>query len=114
MRHFIFCTIVCFMLSSCCILTNNATKKLYFNQSKEEVEQILGKPDAKAVFYSKEYYVYYIHSDIYDLFLNRSKFPYIGIYPFLRTGKEFWVVFENNNLIYFGKADILGNKIKMN
>ena len=94
-----------FLLSGCFPLTNISTNKLYHKQSKDEVLKIMGKPSEKRVYYTKEYYVYYLHRDIYDLFLNKNKFPYVGFYPLLRTGKEFWVIFDNNELVSFGNKD---------
>lgn len=91
-------------LTACFPTTNYTTKKLYYKQPKEEVLKIMGKPFSKKAFYTKEYYVYYIHNDIFDLIITTSKFPYFGFYPFMRTGKEFWIIFENEEIISFGNS----------
>lgn len=98
-------------LTGCFPLTNISINKLYYKQPKNEVLKIMGNPSEKKIYYTKEYYVYYIHRDIFDLFINTSKFPYFGIYPLLRTGKEFWIIFDNNELVSFGNKDNYRNDL---
>ena len=72
--------------------------KLKYGLNKEEVvNNVFGsKPfEKKIVDSSKEIYVYYIHSSLFELFLNKEKFPYIGFYPLNRTGREYWLLFDN-------------------
>lgn len=100
-----------FLLSGCFPLTNVSINKLQYKQSKEEVTKIMGNPAEKKMYYTKDYYVYYVHRDIFDLFITKSKFPYFGFYPFMRTGKEFWVVFDNNELVSFGNKENYSNDL---
>lgn len=99
-RHKLLLFMFVFFLQSCSnITTLYQTKKLYYGQSSGDIVKKLGNPSEKKIInMSSEIYVYYVHSSIFDLFLNSEKFPYIGFYPFNRTGKEFWVVLNNGKL----------------
>lgn len=103
--------LILFFLCGCFPLTNVSINKLQYKQSMKDVVKIMGNPTERKVYYTKDYFVYYIHRDIYDLFINTSKFPYIGFYPFMRTGKEFWVIFENNELVSFGNKENYKNDL---
>ena len=103
--------ILLFFVCGCFPLTNISTNKLHYKQSKNDVIKIMGNPTEKKIYYTKEYYVYYLHRDIFDLFINTSKFPYLGFYPIMRTGKEFWVIFDNNELVSFGNKENYKNDL---
>lgn len=91
-----------FLLVSCFPLHSKISNKLYYNQPKEDVKKKMGKPDFSQRYYSKEIYGYYLHESIYDLFINSKRFPWIGFYPFLRTGKEFYVIFDDDKVVSYG------------
>ena len=63
----------------------------------------MGKPSSTNIYYDKEVFVYYIHDDFIDL-LFTNKFPFIGFYPLLRTGKKHVVVLEDGHLISHGRG----------
>ena len=88
-------------LQSCSpsICTTYSLNKLKYGLSKEEVvNSVFGsKPfEKKIVDGNKEIYVYYIHTSIVDLILTK-KFPYIGLYPLNRTGREYWLLFDDKD-----------------
>lgn len=96
--------LVCLFCTSCLPLTSNGFKKIKINYSENDVINIIGRPTTKNVFYSKEYMVYYVYDSIFSLFLNRDVFPYVGFYPLLRTGTEYWVILDNNKVVAFGPS----------
>ena len=96
-------------ISACFPLTGYGLKEININDNKEEVIKKIGKPYTKKSFYNKEYMVYYVYDDIFSLFFNIKRFPYIGFYPFLRTGEEYWIVLENNKVVAVGSARNLNN-----
>lgn len=98
-----FAFFLAFLLTGCFPLTGNAIKKINVSDSKESVVGTLGKPYSKKASYNKEFYVYYIHDSLFDLFLS-SKFPFVGFYPLMRTGNEYWIIFENDRVVAFGDA----------
>lgn len=102
--HKSFSFIICFLLSSCFPLTGNGLKDINFQDSKENVIEKIGKPYSKKLFYNKEYMVYYVHDGVFDLFFSSTEIPYIGFYPFLRTGKEYWIILEDNKVVAVGLA----------
>ncbi len=99
-----------FFLQSCFkVTTYHQTKKLYYNQDSIDIVKKLGSPTEKKIIdINKEIYVYYVYSSIFDLVLNIEKFPYIGFYPLNRTGKEFWIILNNEKLKSSGYAKDFG------
>lgn len=95
---------VSILLSSCFPLTSNSLKKIHLNDSEKDVTNVLGKPFSKKAHYSKEQLVYYIHDDFFSIFFNLKKFPFIGFYPLLRTGEEYWIVIEEGKVVSFDSA----------
>jgi len=88
--------------------SNNLQKGL----SKTDVVDSFGEPSERRIFNRNDVYVYYLHNSIFDLIFS-NKFPYIGFFPLNRTGKEYWIVFdENGRLKYFGKSNELLNRIE--
>jgi hypothetical protein len=69
--------------------------------SSKEVIKVMGRSDEKKLGFGKNILVYYLHSSIFDLFFSKN-FPYIGPYPFNRTGKEYWVVLKDDKVVAFG------------
>ena len=92
-----------FLTTSCFPLTNKGLRELKLNDSKQEVIKVMGKPSSTSIHYNQEYLTYYIHNDFIDLFIT-GKFPFIGFYPFLRTGNKYWVILEDNKLISYGES----------
>ena len=90
-------------LISCSVVTTNSISKVHVTDNRNEVIKKVGIPDIIKGYYNKEILVYYVHSDIFDLFIS-SKFPYIGFYPLLRTGEEYWVILEDGKVASFGSA----------
>lgn len=103
--------IIFLFLSGCFPLTSNSLKKLSVNDTEEQVIKTLGKPFSKKVYYNKVFLIYYIHDDFFSIFFNLKKFPFIGFYPLLRTGDEYWIIMEDNKLVSFGSAKNFGNNI---
>lgn len=99
------------LLTACFPLTENGLKKIDVQDTKEQVVDKIGNPYSKKAFYNKEYMIYYVYDDIFDLFINQTKFPFVGFYPFLRTGKEYWIILEDNKVVAFGLAKNFGNNI---
>lgn len=97
-------TLMFLFLNACFPLTNNSLKKISANDSKEQVIEVLGSPYTKKIYYNKEFLVYYVHDDFFSLFFNSSEFPFVGFYPFLRTGTEYWVILENDKVVSSGTA----------
>ena len=96
-------------LTSCqTINTNYNLNKLKYGIDKDYIinNVFMSKPVGKKIIdENKEIYVYYIHLSIFDLFFSTSNFPYIGFYPINRTGKEYWLLIDNNKgLIKSGYA----------
>jgi len=100
----IFPLFLIFFLTSCFPTTNYSLKKLRLNDSKPMVLKIMGKPSSISMHYNKEFLVYYIHDDFFDLIFP-SKFPFVGFYPLTRTGKKYWIVLEDGHLISYGEAE---------
>ena len=112
MMHIKYIIIALFVaLTACFPLTENGLKKIDVRDTKEQVVEKIGSPYTKKAFYNKEYMVYYVYDDVFDLFINQTKFPFVGFYPFLRTGKEYWVILEDNKVVAFGLAKNFGNNI---
>ena len=105
------CTLLILFLSSCFPLTSNSLNKIEIGDSKEHVVKKLGKQYTQKGYYNKTFLVYYVHDSFFEIFFNAKEFPFIGFYPFLRTGKEYWVVIENNKVVSFGNADNYKNNI---
>jgi hypothetical protein len=87
-------------------MTNDLKKSM----SEEEVKGIMGAVSEKKLYFDKKILVYYVHSSVFDIVFSKS-FPYVGPFPFNRTGKEFWVVMENNVVIAFGYAGDFGGRL---
>lgn len=108
-KYFFF--IFIFLLTGCFPLTYNSIKKISVSDSKKEVQRILGKPYSKKAYYNKDFFVYYIHEDFIDIFFTAKKFPFVGFYPILRTGNEYWIIFEDNKVASFGDAKNYSNSV---
>lgn len=107
-----FCFIIFILfLNSCFPLTANSLKRINVNNTEEQVVKVLGKPYSKKAYYNKEYFVYYIHDDFFSIFFNMKKFPFVGFYPFLRTGEEYWVIIEDGRVVSFGSSSNYKNSI---
>lgn len=99
------------LLTACFPVTSNGFKKVNVGDSKKQVVKILGRPTSKKAYYSKEHYVYYVHQDFFSLFFNIKRFPFVGFYPFLRTGEEYWVIMEDDKVVSFGSSSNYKNSI---
>ncbi|MDR1425716.1 MAG: hypothetical protein LBI70_01840 [Rickettsiales bacterium] len=73
-----------------------------------------GEPAEKRASGKTDVMVYYLHAALFDLIFNQKRAPYVGFYPLLRTGREFWVVLSKNSerVIAFGYAEDFGNSLK--
>jgi hypothetical protein len=80
--------------------------------SEQEVKAVMGNSDEKKVYYDKNILVYYVHNSIFDMIFAKN-FPYIGFFPFNRTGKEFWVVLKDGGVIASGYAGDFGKKLTL-
>lgn len=110
-RQFSLLLVLFFVLSSCFPVTSNSLKKININNTEEEVIRILGKPFSKKAYYTKEYLVYYVHDSFFDVFFNKDQFPFIGFYPILRTGSEYWIIMDNGKVVAFGLSKNFGNSL---
>lgn len=110
-RRFSFLLLLCLGLSSCFPLTSNSFKKIKVDDTEERVIKVLGRPTSKRAYYSKEYMIYYVHDDFFSIFFNMKQFPFVGFYPLLRTGQEYWVILEGGKVVAFGLAKNFGNNI---
>lgn len=106
----IFC-ILFILLSGCFPLTSNSLKKINVNNTEKQVVEVLGKPFSKKAYYNKTYLVYYIHDDLFSIFFNLKRFPFVGFSPLLRTGDEYWVIMEDGKVVSFGSASNFKNSI---
>ena len=98
-------------LNSCIGIIAYSTNKLKTGQTSEEVIKNLGKPLEKKSLNNIEYYVYFTHNNLFDFFTS-EKPPYIGFYPLIRSGKEYWVLLQNDIVIGFGNAKNFKHSIK--
>ena len=99
--------ILCAMaLNGCFALTPYALNKVEIGMDRQELKRVMGKPYTTKFGNDKEYQTFYLHRDIYDLFITQTKFPFIGIYPLMRTGQETYVVLENGRVISYGDRNI--------
>lgn len=92
--------ILCCFLQSCSSSINttyNLSNLKYGISKKNVIDNVFkSKPaEKKIIDKDKEIYVYYIHSSLFELFLNIERFPYIGFYPINRTGREYWLLFDS-------------------
>lgn len=99
------------LLVACFPLTGNGLKNVNVQDAKKDVIDKIGNPYSKKAFYNKEYMVYYVYDDIFGLFFTKERFPFIGFYPFLRTGTEYWVILEDDKVVAFGSAKNFANNI---
>jgi hypothetical protein len=86
-------------------MTNDLKKSM----SEREVIAIMGNSEEKRSYYDKNILVYYIHSSIFELIFTKTP-PYIGFFPLNRTGKEFWVILENDKVTAFGYSKNFGDR----
>ena len=107
----VFFVLFCFLCTSCLPLTSNGFKNIHVNYSAEQVIDVLGEPATQNEFYSKKYMIYYVHDSVFSLFFNKNVFPFIGFYPLLRTGTEYWVILDYDKVVGFGPAKQFGNNI---
>lgn len=107
----IFCCVLLILLSGCFPLTSNSLKKINVDYTEDQVVKVLGKPFSKKAYYNKVYLVYYIHDDLFSIFFNIKRFPFVGFSPFLRTGDEYWIIMENDRVVSFGTAKNFGSNI---
>lgn len=103
--------IILILLTSCFPLTSNGLKNIKINDNETEVFKKIGKPFSKKAYYNKTYWVYYVHDDLFSIFSNFRKFPFIGFYPFLRTGEEYWIIIEDNRVVAWGLSKNFGNNL---
>jgi hypothetical protein len=87
-------------------MTNDLKKSM----SEQEVFAIMGKSEEKKIYYDKSILVYYVHNSIFELIYSKIP-PYIGFFPFNRTGREFWIIFEDDKVIAFGYSGDFGNRL---
>jgi hypothetical protein len=101
-------------LTSCTnIAHRHVTNDLYLGATAKEVVLVMGDgPAEKKSFGGKEVMVYYVYSSIFDLIVNWEKFPYVGFYPLLSTGQEFWIILNDNRVESFGYAKNFSNSLK--
>jgi len=90
------------LLNGCFALTPHSLNKISAGMSKEETVGIMGKPYSTKYMKGEEYSVYYLHEDVIDLFFRQNKFPFIGIYPILRTGQEYYIVYKDDVVVAYG------------
>jgi hypothetical protein len=102
-----------FFITACFPSTHRGLNQLQLNDSKTTVIKVMGKPSSTSILYDREVMVYYVHEDFADLIFAK-KFPFIGFYPLVRTGKKYWIVLQDNRLVAFGEASdkrvLLGGK----
>lgn len=96
-------------VNACFPLTSNSLKHINVNDTEKQVIKILGSPFSKKVYRNKTFLVYYVHDDFFSIFFNIKKFPFVGFFPFLRTGEEYWVILENDKVIAFGSSRNFNN-----
>jgi hypothetical protein len=77
---------------------------------KQDVEAVLGQSEEKKIYQNKEILVYYLHNSLFDMIFSKN-FPFIGFFPLVRTGKEFWVVLEDGRVTAAGYADNFGRRL---
>ncbi|GMO56470.1 MAG: hypothetical protein Ta2D_01430 [Rickettsiales bacterium] len=99
---YIFCFLL-FVLCGCFPLTTRGISRVDIGDNKEQVIKKVGSPFYKMEYYTKQHLVYYFYDDFFSLFFA-DKFPYIGFYPLLRTGTEYWIILDNNKVISHGRA----------
>jgi hypothetical protein len=104
--------IILLATTSCVKNFNIMTNDLKKSMSEQEVETVMGKSEEKKVYYNKNILVYYVHNSIFDMIFSKN-FPYIGFFPFNRTGKEFWIVLEDEGVVAFGYAGDFGKKLAL-
>jgi hypothetical protein len=109
-RKYFFATLF-LLLAACFPLTGNGLKSVNIQDARKEVISKIGNPYSKKAFYNKEYMVYYVYDDIFGLLFTKERFPFIGFYPFLRTGTEYWIILEDDKVVAFGSAKNFGNNI---
>jgi hypothetical protein len=91
------------------------TNRLRNGIGKEEVVSTMGsEPAEKMAFGGKEVLVYYLHASVFDLIFNQKRLPYVGFYPLLQTGREYWIVLERDRdrVVAFGYAENFGNSLR--
>jgi hypothetical protein len=87
------------------------TNNLDVSMTKQDVIKVMGHNDEKRLIQGDEVLVYYMHNSVFDLFFTKS-FPFVGFYPFNRTGKEFWIVLKDGKVASFGYPADFGKKIR--
>jgi hypothetical protein len=100
-----------FLLSTACaknfnFMTNDINKLA----SKQDVEAVLGRSEEKKIYQNKEILVYYLHNSLFDMILSKN-FPFVGFFPLVRTGKEFWIALENERVVAMGYIDNFGYRL---
>ena len=103
-KNFIFSVVFVFTLSGCAV-TPYSIRHVEHDMTKEEVIKKVGKPYTIKSVRDVELMTYYLHEDLVDFFIS-PKFPYFLPYPFIRTGHEYWVILEDNQVIAVGSAEI--------
>lgn len=98
------------LVAGCFPTTNVAINKIDVGMTKKQVTKVMGKPYSTNAFYNKDFFVYYVHEDFIDLFISK-KFPFIGFYPIIRTGTEYWIVLENARVVSYGEARHFKNNV---
>lgn len=92
------------LMTSCSPLTPYAMNDVKHNMTKQDVIARLGKPYSVKTVRDVEFLTYFVHEDVLDLFLT-NRFPFILPYPFVRTGSEYWVILENDQVIGVGSGN---------
>jgi len=99
------------LLTACFPLMSNSLNKINVGNSEEDVVMVLGKPFTKKTYRDRTFMVYYVHDSLADIFFSKDKFPYIGFFPLIRTGREYWIITEGNRVVSFGDATNYKNSI---
>jgi hypothetical protein len=80
----------------------------------EAISAMGSEPTRKMASAKMDVLVYYLHASVFDLVFSPQKAPFVGFYPLLRTGQEFWVVLDRarDKVVAFGYAENFSNSLK--
>ncbi|MDR1495096.1 MAG: hypothetical protein LBI29_03635 [Rickettsiales bacterium] len=91
------------------------TKELRTGDTREEVVSAMGgNPAEQKASVRMDVLVYYLHASIFDLVFSQKRAPFVGFYPLLLTGREFWIVVDRgrDRTVAFGYAEDFNNSLK--
>lgn len=103
--------IIALVFLAACGTTYIPTNGLKYGMGRDEAMKTMhAKPVATKAYYNKEFMVYYLHGGFFDYFFVR-KAPFVGFYPLVRTGEEFWIILEDGKIVSFGEAKNYKNSV---